>query len=323
MAETLGPPAAVISLVHALADGEWHSGEQLARLEGLSRAALGKRIGRARSDLHLDIEGEAGRGYRLASPLDLIEVQTLSAALGGLGCAVHHYDLTDSTNTRLLETDAAADPQLCIADMQTDGRGRRGRQWHSPYAANLYLSLAYSFAAFPPGLTGLPLALGTALGEVLQEMGVKGIGVKWPNDLVIDGRKLGGLLVESRGEAAGGFRVVIGLGLNVHMRAAEGIDVAWTALAEHLPQRPSRTQLAAAIGRVIVETCRSLEMQGFQPFLPRFAKLDVLAGRPVRVSGNPTLEGTACGINQDGALLVDSGGKRHAVHAGDVSVRPA
>ena len=303
------------------------SGDELARELTLTRSGVWKRIGALR-EAGVEIVAERGRGYRLARPVVLLDADAIERQLPppARSCLSRLEVVweTDSTNARLLAAPApVAGCRVLLAERQSAGRGRRGRAWVSPLAANLYFSVSRRFHTPLARMGGLSLAVGVALAEAVAALGVSGAGVKWPNDLVIDGRKLGGLLVESRGEAAGGFRVVIGLGLNVHMRAAEGIDVAWTALAEHLPQRPSRTQLAAAIGRVIVETCRSLEMQGFQPFLPRFAKLDVLAGRPVRVSGNPTLEGTACGINQDGALLVDSGGKRHAVHAGDVSVRPA
>lgn len=320
MAEALTPAPAVLDLVASLADGQWHSGETLARAEGLTRAALGKRIARARSDLGLDIEGEPGRGYRLAAPLDLIDIDALRQALRDVISEVRHIAVTDSTNTRLLETDGSRDPQLCVADLQTAGRGRRGRSWHSPFAANLYLSVAYGFPAFPPELTGLPLALGAVLAEYLQGLGVEGIGVKWPNDLQVHGRKLGGLLIESRGEAAGRCRVIVGLGLNLAMRDAD-IDGPWTTLAEALPTLPTRTQLAADAARLIVDTCQQLEHSGFAAFRPRYARYDVLADRAVRVSGEPTLDGIARGIDRHGALLVECDGQRRSVHAGDVSVR--
>lgn len=322
MAEAVSPPQPILDLVRTLADGQWHSGEALARAEGLSRAALGKRIARARSDLGLAIEGEPGRGYRLGTPLDLYDIAALRDGVAGLLHAVHAYDVTDSTNSRLLDTDAAQDPQLCVADMQTGGRGRRGRTWHSPYAHNLYLSVAYSFGAFSPDLGGLPLALGATLADYLRGLGVAEVGVKWPNDVQVDGRKLAGLLVESRGEAGGRWRAVIGIGINVDMQTA-ALESPWTSLRQVLPHRPSRTRLAIDVARLTVATCQQLERAGFAAFRPRFAAFDVLAGHPVRVSGEPTMEGIARGIDGHGALLVETPAGLRPVHAGDVSVRPA
>ncbi|EIT68895.1 MULTISPECIES: biotin--[acetyl-CoA-carboxylase] ligase [Hydrocarboniphaga] len=313
-------------LIDTLADGAWHSGEDLANAEGVTRAAVAKRIEKLR-DLGLDVEARQGLGYRLAQPLERLREAELAAAAPS--ARVRVVGSTDSTNQQLLVADAADDPQILFAEFQTAGRGRRGRAWRSPFGANLYLSLAWSFSSWPPQLTALPLAVGVACARAVQAQGLSEVQLKWPNDLYAAGRKLGGILIEHRGEAGGACRVVIGIGLNVAMSGAqaEGIDQPWISLNEALAaaQRPpaSRNALAARLIRELLAMLQPFETRGFGADRAVWAQLDLTRDRAVTLSGEPPVSGIARGVDESGALIVEVDGQRRLVHSGDVSLRLA
>ncbi len=304
------------------------SGDALARGLGQTRAAIWKRIQGLRA-AGVAIEGRAGDGYRLAQPLELLDRARIMEQLAPeVAAALADLEIgwtLGSTNSELLRRSAPLrGTGVLLAERQTGGRGRRGRQWASPLAANIYLSLSRGFAGGLSRMGGLSLAAGVAVGEALHALGFIGAGLKWPNDVLVDGRKLGGLLVEGGGEFAGPARAVIGLGLNVHMPAGSAADITqpWIDLDTLAGAPVSRNQVVAALLSHLLPALDQFEQQGLAPFLPRYAAMDVLAGRLVRVEEAGTLhEGTACGLAEDGALRVSiAGGERH-FHAGEVSVR--
>jgi len=307
-------------------------GDVLAREAGLTRAAVWKRIAALR-DAGIAVDASPGQGYRLAQPLDLLSRDDIVAsihpsALAELASLEVAWSL-DSTNTALLGRDA---PQhgcaVLLAERQTGGRGRRGRSWTSPLAAHLYLSVARRFEGGLARLGGLGLVAGIAACEALRGLGLGEVGLKWPNDLVVADdaglRKLGGLLVEGGGEAAGTARAVIGLGLNVRMpdAAARAIDQPWVDLAS-LGAHAGRSAVTGAVLSHLLPALASFDAEGLAPFLPRFAALDVLAGRHVVVhEAGSAWSGTALGTASDGALRVrGDDGRERQVHAADVSVR--
>lgn len=322
------------ALLQRLAGGPV-SGDVLAGEAGLTRAAVWKRI-EALRDAGIAIEAAPGRGYHLAQPLDLLDVDAIRAALPasvhtGLADLEVAWSL-DSTNSELLRRDTPARGcAVLLAERQTGGRGRRGREWASPLAAHLYLSLARRFEGGLARLGGLSLVAGVAACEALQALGFPQLRLKWPNDLVVnDGaglRKLGGLLVEGGGEAGGAARAVVGIGVNVRMPAAfsSAIDQPWTQLAALAPAPPARNLLAAGLLAQLLPALDVFDAQGLAPFLPRYAALDALAGRPVQVhEAERSWDAQALGIAEDGALRVrDDAGDIRLVHAGDVSVRAA
>ncbi|MGN7726698.1 biotin--[acetyl-CoA-carboxylase] ligase [Luteimonas sp. 22616] len=319
------------------------SGDTLARENGETRAAVWKRIEGLR-EAGVAIEARAGRGYALAQPLDLLDADAIMRAmpdaaraqLAGLEVAWS----IDSTSSELLRREAPRDGvAVLLAERQTDGRGRRGRNWASPLAANLYLSLARGFDGGLARLGGLSLVAGVAATEALRTLGLGDVRLKWPNDLVVvEGdrsrpnpghalRKLGGLLVEGSGEHAGPVRAVIGLGLNVRMPAAHGraIDQPWIDLATLAPGRlPSRSTVAAALLAALLPALEQFDRDGLPAFLPRHGELDALAGRSIVLhGGDGDRAGTALGLAPDGALRVRlDDGQVRAFHAGEVSVRP-
>lgn len=306
------------------------SGDALAREFGLTRAAVWKRIQALRA-AGVAIDGRAGDGYSLQQPVELLEAERIRAALpaavqpllAGLEVA---WSL-ESTNTELLRRPAPArGTAVLLAERQTAGRGRRGRQWSSPLAAHLYLSLSRSFSGGLARVGGLSLVAGVAVAEALQAAGFDWVGLKWPNDLVVDGRKLGGLLVEGGGEFAGNARAVIGIGVNVRMPPAFAaqLDQPWTDLAGLADGAVSRNAVAAGLLAAVLPALELFDAQGLAPFLARYARLDVLAGRPVRIlQGEQVHEGTADGLAEDGALRVGMDEGVRLFHAGEVSVRAA
>lgn len=309
------------------------TGDSLAQASGQTRAAIWKRIEHLR-EAGVAIEAKPGRGYALAQPLDLLDAVALRATLSPAArarlSALEVAWSIDSTNSELLRREAPAHGAVVLlAERQTGGRGRRGRVWASPLAAHLYLSLSRQFGGGLARLGGLSLVAGIATAEALRALGYTGVGLKWPNDVVVSGanglRKLGGLLVEGGGEHAGPVRAVIGLGLNVRMPAAAGaaIDQPWCDLASLASTEPSRNATAAAVLERLLDGLDEFDRDGLAPFLPRYALLDALAGQHVRIEGPATnCEGRALGLVGDGALRVrlDDGSER-SFHSGEVSVR--
>jgi len=321
------------ALLQRLATGPV-SGDLLARESGLTRAAVWKRIDALR-DAGIAIAASPGRGYRLEQPLDLLDADAIRATMMQPARAqLASFEIAwslDSTNSQLLRTDTS--PHGCnvlLAERQSGGRGRRGRHWVSPLAAHVYLSIARRFEGGLARLGGLSLVAGIAACEALREMGFTGVGLKWPNDLVVaEGkglRKLGGLLVEGGGETAGAARAVIGIGLNMRMPARDGagIDQPWAELSGLSARPPSRNVVVTALLAHLLPALDAFDAQGLSPFLSRYAGFDALAGREVAIHDTTSAwHATALGIADDGALRVrDASGSERRVHAGDVSVRP-
>ena len=319
-------------LLHALADGRTHSGEELALKFGVTRAAIWKQVAKL-ADLGLAVEAAPGAGYRLAHGLDLLDVEALRAALEPAVAArlakLEVFTELDSTNRRLL----AAPPSVgsldvCIAEYQNAGRGRRGRRWQAPLGSGIALSVGWQFAGVPAEPSALTLAVGVAVRRVLDRVAGITIALKWPNDLVFDERKLGGILLEIQAEAHGGAHVVVGVGLNVALSAAllpslcdwpRGAVDLTTALGR---APPPRAVLAAGLVNEIAALLADYPAQGFAAYRTEWRSADFLRGRVVRLDeGTGRLFGTALGIDADGALLVETDGGKRRVVAGDVSVR--
>lgn len=312
------------------------SGDALARASGQTRAAVWKRVEALRA-AGVDIVARPGRGYALAQPLDLLDADSIVSALSAASRtqlqSLETVWTVDSTNAELLRRRAPAiGAEVLLAERQTGGRGRRGRDWASPLAANLYLSLSRVFAGGLARLGGLSLVAGVAAGEALHGLGFDRVRLKWPNDLVAaDGegglRKLGGLLVEGGGEHAGPVRAVIGLGLNVRMPASAALAIGqpWTDL-DALDGRQSYTRNAVATALLdrLLPALAEFDAAGLAPFLPRYAACDALAGREVAIhAGDGVHVGTALGLGDDGALLVRTADGERRFHAGEVSMRAA
>ena len=211
-------------LLAMLAEGSFYSGEQLAKKLKISRAGVWKLMNSLKA-LGVDIESVARQGYRLPRAVDLLDKEAIVTSLpAATRSHLERADVlltVDSTNRFVadLSPPQAGYFQLCTTEVQNAGRGRRGRSWVAPFGSGVCMSLGWQFAEAPPTFSALSLAVGVAVVKAFRRLGIEGVGLKWPNDLVWQQRKLGGILIEMRGESAGPAQVVIGLGLNVRMPA--------------------------------------------------------------------------------------------------------
>lgn len=320
------------ALIRLLADGRLHSGEDLAASLSVSRAAVWKRL-RQLGEWGIELEARPGAGYRLAAPLDLLDDSRILALLprdsvGRLRSLELHEELA-STSDRLL---ASGEPppgryDACLAEFQTAGRGRRGRRWTAPFGSGLCLSVSWSYRESPATLGALSLASGVAVLRALRRLGFEALSLKWPNDIVHAGAKLGGILIDLRGEAAGPALVVVGVGLNVRLPEtaktalrAEGVDAIDLA---SLGAAPSRNVAAAALIGELVHSLEEFGARGMAAFADEWEAADALVGQAVRVlQAGEAVDGTARGVDTDGALVLDVGGALRRVVSGEVSVRP-
>lgn len=308
------------------------SGDALARAGGHTRAAAWKRI-EALREAGIAIEAQAGRGYCLAHPVELLDADAIRAQLAGHAGAwaddpepprIEVAWSLDSTNAELLRREPAPGAMVLLAERQTGGRGRRGRPWVSPLASNLYLSVARGFSGGLARLGGLSLVAGVATAEALHALGFHDVRLKWPNDLVVGARKLGGLLVEGGGEHGGPVCAVIGLGLNVRMPPMFGARIGqpWLDLAALSSRPPSRNALASTLLAHLLPALDAFDREGLAPFLPRYAALDALQGQRIVVhAADGDHAGIALGIAGDGALRARMAEGERRFHAGEVSVR--
>lgn len=248
-----------------------------------------------------------------------------AVALAELAQLDLHFEIDSSNALALREPVPERGCRVFLCERQTAGRGSRGRVWQSPLAAHLYLTVSRRFAGGIAALQGLSLAVAVAVTQALHQLGYARVGVKWPNDLLVDGKKLGGILIEVGSDAAGPVRAAIGLGVNVAMPADVGavIDQPWCDLAQLSGgQPPSRNCVCAAVLDHLLPALARFEATGLAGFLPTWRDFDVLAGQPVavRVNGR-SRSGRALGVAADGALRLDIAGEEVRYHSGEASLR--
>jgi BirA family biotin operon repressor/biotin-[acetyl-CoA-carboxylase] ligase len=331
MGNEAGDPL-VARLFARLADGKFHSGEALAAELQVSRSAIWKAAAALRN-LGATVHAVRNRGYRLPAAGEPLSGSRIRELLGAE--AAHRVRLIDtvwtleSTNTALLgrALPPVGSGEALLAEYQSAGRGRRGRVWMAPPGGSVCLSLSWVFGELPRDLGALGLVIGVCAVEALRRLGVAQVRLKWPNDLLINDRKLGGILLELRAESAGPAFVVIGIGLNVSLGgpllekiSALGlapVDLA-TAGATDVP----RNALAAGLISAFIEGLLAFEQSGLKPFVPKWVAADALRGRPVTVTTtDAAIKGVARGIDLDGALLVETQQSLLRFITGDVSVR--
>ena len=221
-----------LTLISILADGEFHSGEQLGEQLGMSRAAINKHIQTLR-DWGVDVFTVPGKGYSLPEPIHLLDEKKISQQIEHGRVTV--LPVIDSTNQYLLDRlDELTSGDACVAEYQQAGRGRRGRKWFSPFGANLYLSMYWRLEQGPAAAIGLSLVIGIVIAEVLQQLGADQVRVKWPNDIYLQDRKLSGILVELTGKTGDAAQIVSGAGINLVMRRVESdvVNQGWISLQE-------------------------------------------------------------------------------------------
>jgi BirA family biotin operon repressor/biotin-[acetyl-CoA-carboxylase] ligase len=317
-------------ILAALSHREFRSGERLARQFRVTRAAVSNAVHRL-LDRGLDIDRVPGRGYRLRYPIELLSIERVARELGGTAtrfAKMEVFEHLDSTNGYLLghAQDEIGAPRLCLAEHQSAGRGRRGRNWISPFGANLYLSLLYRLERAGDALSALSLVSGLAVAKALEAHGLSEFGLKWPNDIHWRERKLAGVLLEAVGETGGPVRVVIGVGINLWMtrlRNLPPVDQPWTDLSRALDgDAISRNRLAADVAGELLNAVERFEAEGFAPFADAWRQRDLARDRLVTIhTRDAPLEGVARGVDPSGRLLFERAGQISAFGSGEISLR--
>lgn len=311
-----------------LADGQFHSGETIAHQVGLSRTAVAGHITQL-SDWGLDVFKVKGKGYRLNRPFTLLSTDKIKKHLTKNRLAVVDVaPVLESTNSEVKKRiqhsrDELADGDTVLAEIQTAGRGRHGRQWLAPVGGSLTFSMYWSFPDGYQSMAGLSLLVGVAMCEALQQAGVPDAQVKWPNDIYLGNKKLAGILIEVEGQIGATAHCVIGVGLNVHM-PVDQFDVGQphTDLCAVLDQEPDRNALAAAIIEQLWHHLEEFSSHGFGKFVPLWETLDIFADKRIVLQmGEKRFCGIDRGVDASGALLVETEDGITRFHGGEVSLR--
>ena len=314
--------------LRALADGAFHSGEDIARVLGVTRSAVWYGI-RDISGAGFVIEKVRGRGYRLSQPVSLLDAAQVRLALGAAAQTVdiEICDTLDSTNTRLLQRAAqgARGSLVLAAEVQTAGRGRRGRVWHSGLGHTLTFSLLWHFAQGARELGGLSLAVGVALARALRGAGARDAQLKWPNDVVLPAGKLAGTLIEMQGDVLGPSTAVIGVGVNVRAdaRVLAAVDQPVADLESAAGAAIDRNALLAGLLRELSAVIGIFSEDGFTALRAEWQSLHARQDQSVQLllPDGKTIDGIARGVAEDGALLLESANGISRHHSGEVSLR--
>ena len=307
-----------LKLIEILADGEFHSGEELAASFGITRAGINKYM-KVLREWGLDFTSVQGKGYCLIAPIDLIKK-----------CKIDHYyqadsrceilPIIDSTNQYLLDKiGQLRSGDCCVAEFQSKARGRRGRRWFSPFGSNLYFSMYWQLEQGVAAAMGLSLVVGIVIADTLRELSGQDIKVKWPNDLYLNDQKLAGILVELAGKTGDCAHAIIGIGVNLMMTNPDPniVNQKWANLG-----KVDRNLLVARIVKNLNIKLSEFEKQGLAPFINDWNRLDNFANRPVKLLiGDNIIRGIAKGINEQGALMLEQDGKIHAHIGGEISLR--
>lgn len=319
----------LLPLLRELADSRFHSGEVLARTLGVSRATIWQLLTDAEA-LGVRVFRVPRRGYRLESPIDLLDAGVV-AGQAGARPPFHLLllDSIDSTNTYLLAraADGAPHGSVVAAELQTGGRGRQGRPWLTGLAGALTFSVLWRFAAGVAGLSGLSLAVGLAVARACDELGVADVRVKWPNDVTHSGRKLAGTLIEVQGEMQGPSLAVIGIGINhrIPPHVLAEIDQPVTDLAAIADPLPSRNIVLATVLRHVGAALAQFEASGFAPLVGEWEARHAFQKKPVRLSlpDRTSVQGIAEGVTPEGALKIRAATGLMRFNVGEVSLRAA
>lgn len=315
------------NILKLLADGEFHSGERLGSLLGISRAAVWKHIQKL-EDLGVSLLSLKGRGYCIEGGLDLLDKDTILSNLQTqLPLSLQVFPQLDSTNSFLMrQSDPAM--QVCFAEFQSSGRGRRGRAWVSPLAQNIYCSVGWGVEGGVAVLEGLSLAIGVAITRTLKKSSLNKATLKWPNDILYQGKKLAGVLIEITGDPAGYCQVVVGVGLNVAMQGDQvgKIDQPWVALNSILSEQSlpivGRNCIAASLVDELVNVLQDYHQTGFAKYQLEWMEQAAHLGCQVELrNGLQITKGIFSGVTKTGALCLETGEGKRIFHGGEVSLR--
>jgi BirA family transcriptional regulator, biotin operon repressor / biotin---[acetyl-CoA-carboxylase] ligase len=294
-------------LVQALNTHSHQDGTTLGEQLGISRAAIWKMVTYLKEE-GIKIDSIKGKGYRLIDPLILLDQDyiQIEANLLNLDCNVSVFESIDSTNDFNYRLSVDKKFNVCISEKQTNGGGRFKRKWLSPYARNIYLSIKYTIDKDVSELSGLSLILGIGVVEALSDaIGLDGLQIKWPNDILFEDSKLCGISMDVRAEANALTEITIGIGINVNMLELEDINRKWTSIQEITGSYIDRNKIIIKILNRIIHLLNDYEHKGFQSFIKVFHHYDYLLNKKINLrSGKYEYAGIGCGINSLGHLLI-------------------
>lgn len=310
----------MLTLLKLLKDGRFHSGQALGQALGISRSAVWKQLQHLESDLNLSIHKVRGRGYQLASPLELLDPEQIPSAQW----PVFVHQTLDSTNAEALRSVGRGEtaPFVVLAEQQSAGRGRRGRKWVSPFADNIYFSLVLRIEGGMRQLEGLSLVVGLAVLNALRDIGTANVGLKWPNDVLVGSKKIAGILLELVGDPADVCHVVLGIGINVNMKTAEKVDQEWTSICLETGRSINRNEFIAILNNRLHQYLQKHEIQGFSVMQSEWEENHLWQGKDVSlIAGIHKVDGTVLGIDRQGALRIDVAGVEKIFSGGELSLR--
>lgn len=316
-------------LLRVIADGDLYSGEELGVELGISRAAIWKIINSLR-DYGLTVVAVKGKGYRLSRPIEFLDKEELLSGMSLPAVKILNrleiFEDIDSTNQYLMENMERPDKHasVVLAEYQSRGRGRQGSPWISPIGSGISLSIGWHFEQPVDSLTCLSLAVGCAVIRILTKMGFESIGLKWPNDIYFQDKKLGGLLSEIKGETAGPCDVVIGLGLNYAFPAGfdGNINQPWTDLASIKESIPSRNVITAELISELILLLDGYADIKIEDTINEWREYDCMRGKIARlILQGKYINGLVVGVDNDGALLMSVNERIQKYTAGEISLR--
>lgn len=316
------------SILRLLADGEFHSGEGMATRLGVSRASVWQAL-RSLDGVGVELFRVPGRGYRLRELVQWIDLRQVQAGLGDRArrFELEVVDSVGSTNSLLLQKAALGAPHgsCLVTEMQTAGRGRRGREWHASLGGSLTFSLLWRFNQGAGFLSGLSLAVGVALVRALDQSGIAGANLKWPNDILYQYRKLAGILIELQGDMLGPSAAVIGIGLNLKLSETmlDRIDQAVVDVHTITGKVPQRNLILAQLLSNLADVLDEFEEGGFACLRDEWLERHAYHEKAVRLimPDGGQHDGYLLGVAEDGALLVETAAGKKRYTSGEISLR--
>ena len=325
-----GPKPLIFAVLRLLADGAFHSGEDMAARLGVSRASVHNALAEAEG-YGLTLFRVRGRGYCLKHAPEWLDAAEIGRHLGAQAgqFRIRVAESAPSSNTLLLREMAEGAPggSVLAVEWQSAGRGRMGRQWHSGLGNALTFSLLWRFDCGLAGLSGMSLAVGVAIVRALRAAGIAGARLKWPNDVLDEqGAKLGGVLIEAQGDMLGPAAAVIGIGLNLALPGAVAgrIDRPAAALAEMTAELPGRNRLLALLLLELKRVLDDFAARGFAALRAEWEACHALQDQRVRLAlpDGSHVAGVARGVTDEGALRLElASGSVQVFHAGEISLR--
>ncbi len=317
-----------LEVLRLLQNGEFQSGEAIGRALGITRGSVSNALANIDA-FGLMVHKVHGRGYRLVTPVQWLSRDGILEQLGGQGrFDVEVVDETGSTNTDLLQRAAQGAPSgtVLVAELQTGGRGRRGRDWHSGLGGALTFSVLWRFEQGAGFLSGLSLAVGIALARVLRKHGAEDVTLKWPNDVLWRHLKLAGILIELAGDVMGPTVAVIGVGLNLRLpeQVKARIDQPVVDLAK-IGIDVDRNRLFAELLAGLDVVWKKFSGEGFAPFRQEWDRMHAYQNKMVRLRmpDKTELDGKVEGVAEDGALMIKTRSGTRKFYGGELSLRPA